>query len=75
MQHFAYIWWMPKSKKLVKRLTINITEQNFLLLEEMTTLQERSFSWLVGQAIELYLQKMGKKDALKSIWILKIGDG
>lgn len=55
---------MPKSKKLTKRLTINITEQNYLLLEEMATSQERSFSWLVGQAIELYLQK--QKEALKS---------
>jgi hypothetical protein len=57
---------MPKSKKLTKRLTINITEQNYLLLEEMTTTQERSFSWLVGQAIESYLQKLGKKDTVIS---------
>jgi len=52
---------MQKLKKSEKRLTVNLTEESFRLLKELSVDQDRSLSWLVSQAIDLYLKSEGKK--------------
>ena len=57
---------MARTKKTEKRVTANLSEESFRLLEELAVEQDRSLSWLVNQAIDLYLKSQGKKKKWKA---------
>lgn len=52
---------MSKAKKVDKRLTVNLTDDSFRKLKELSVEQDRSLSWMVNHAIDLYLKAEEKK--------------
>ena len=53
---------MARKAKKARRLTITVPEENFLILEKIANEEDRSLSWMVGQAIDQYVRGRDSKE-------------
>lgn len=67
---------MARKTKKARRLTITVPEENFLILEKIADEEDRSLSWMIGQAIDQYLRGRNDEElAEKAAESTKHGNG